>query len=75
MVLLSLARGFSELTGGAFDATVQPLWRLYAAHFAEGRRDGPDPAAIARARALVDYRGVHVAPERIAFARPAWASP
>jgi len=32
--LLAQCRRFGDLTGGAFDVTVQPLWRLYADHFA-----------------------------------------
>ena len=36
--LLSESRRFSVLTGGVFDPTVQPLWQLYAGHFAARRR-------------------------------------
>ena len=38
--LLTEAARFSRLTDGAFDVTVQPLWQLYAEHFA---RPGADP--------------------------------
>ena len=38
VALLAEARSYSERTEGAFDVTVQPLWRLYAAHFARSRR-------------------------------------
>ena len=31
--LLKAALRFSDLTDGAFDPTVQPLWQLYAEHF------------------------------------------
>ena len=60
VTLLADARIYSERTEGAFDVTVQPLWRLYAAHFARPGADpgGPDEAEHARARALVDYRAV-----------------
>jgi FAD:protein FMN transferase len=73
--LLSISSRFSELTGGAFDVTVQPLWQLYAGHFA---RDGADPAgppieAVARTRRLVDWRGVTVEAGRVALARPGMA--
>lgn len=69
--LLSDCRRFSEQTEGAFDATVQPLWRLYAEHFARADADpaGPNEAALARALALVDHDGIVVYPQRIAFAR------
>ena len=33
LALLSECQRFSELSGGAFDVTVQPLWNVYAAHF------------------------------------------
>ena len=73
--LLSESRLYSEMTGGAFDVTVQPLWRLYADHFAEAGADqaGPSAAAIRRALALVDYRAVELDTSRIAFARPGMA--
>lgn len=65
--LLAASRRISERTEGAFDPTVQVLWRLYARHFTlfPGDRQGPPPADIARARHLVDYRRVVVAADRI----------
>ena len=75
VALLAEARVYSERTEGAFDATVQPLWRLHAAHFARPGADarGPAEAEIARARALVDYRAVDIRPGEIRFARPGMA--
>ncbi|WP_038946776.1 FAD:protein FMN transferase, partial [Bradyrhizobium genomosp. III] len=32
--LLATSQHYSTLTGGLFDVTVQPLWDLYASHFA-----------------------------------------
>jgi FAD:protein FMN transferase len=73
--LLGESRHYSRLSGGAFDATVQPLWALYARHFSDhpGSSAGPPAAAIAAARRLVDYRRVSVAAERIGLARPGMA--
>ncbi len=73
--LLSACRRFGDLSGGAFDVTVQPLWRLYADHFAAhpGDENGPDARALERVRALVDYRGVEVTARRISFARKGMA--
>ena len=73
--LLDDCRRFARITGGAFDATVQPLWRLYADHFSREDADpsGPGPAALAQARALVDQRAVAVDPARASFARPGMA--
>jgi thiamine biosynthesis lipoprotein len=55
------------LTGGAFDVTVQPLWQLYAEHFAANPDDshGPSPAELSRACSLVDFRQIEVSPGRI----------
>ncbi len=65
--LLAESRRFSILSGGAFDVTVQPLWQLYAEHFAAhpGDTDGPAEARIAQARALVNQRNILISPERI----------
>jgi len=74
VALLSEAKTIAALTGGAFDPTVQPLWRLYAAHFAAADADpaGPAAEAIDRARALVDHRAVAVDSARISL-RPGMA--
>lgn len=68
--LLSDSEHFSRISGGAFDITVQPLWDLYAAHFARTDADpsGPPPAKIARALARVGHAKVAVTPRRIALA-------
>jgi len=73
--LLSMARAFGELTKGAFDPTVQPLWTLYATHFARpsARSEGPERAAIDNATALVGYGDVSVTAARVAFGRPGMA--
>ena len=70
--VLALAADVSAATGGAFDVTVQPLWQRYAEHFAAA---GADPAgpALTDVLPLVDWRGVTVSVERIAFARPGMA--
>ena len=73
LALLSECQSFSELSGGAFDVTVQPLWNVYAAHFfgsASPSPQGPEPRAIAEALALVDWQGVDIASRRISLARP-----
>lgn len=69
--LLSMARAVGEVTKGAFDPTVQPLWTLYATHFARpsARPEGPERSAIDAATALVDYRDLSVAATRVAFRR------
>lgn len=70
--LLGRAAAVSRATDGVFDVTVQPLWRLYAAHFAWPDADpaGPD---LRKVLPLVDWRGVVVEADRIRFARPGMA--
>lgn len=73
--LLTIGRHWSQRSKGAFDVTVQPLWALHAAHFAQPNADphGPSEHAIETARKLVDWRGVAIVPGRIHFAHPAMA--
>jgi thiamine biosynthesis lipoprotein len=65
---LHFAAQLSDLTSGAFDITVQPLWEL----FAQARLAGtlPAPQAIARTRQLVDYRAVRIEADRVRLDRP-----
>lgn len=69
--LLEEAVAWGRRSEGAFDVTVQPLWQLYAGHFARPGADpaGPPTAAVEAARRLVDYRDLRVSAERISFAR------
>jgi len=72
LTLLSACQRFYELSGGAFDVTVQPLWDLYAAHFfgsASPSPEGPEQSAIERALALVGWAGVEVTSRHVAVAR------
>lgn len=70
--LLSRSAGIHARTGGAFDPTVQPLWNLYAGHFAKPGADpaGPAPKAVAGALARVGFEHMDVGAGKIAFARP-----
>jgi thiamine biosynthesis lipoprotein len=68
---LSAGRQFSELSGGAFDISVQPLWALYAAHFWTGAKSADIDADARRvAEQLVDYRRIDIGSRRIAFGQP-----
>jgi FAD:protein FMN transferase len=73
IAVLREALRIARASDGAFDPTVQPLWRVRFDAARQGRAAEPD--AIARARALVGWRQVHVdeAKRRIAFARPGMA--
>jgi thiamine biosynthesis lipoprotein len=69
--LMSTALGLAAASGGRFDPTIQPLWKLYADHFAAPGGDpaGPDGAVLARVLRRIDYRGVRMEQATIAFDR------
>ena len=75
VVLLRRASLWSRRTVGAFDVTVQPLWRLFQAHFADPAADptGPRRAEVEEVARLVDYRAVDVAAHRITLGAPGMA--
>ncbi|EHK64317.1 FAD:protein FMN transferase [Achromobacter arsenitoxydans] len=72
--LLSESRHYAALTGGLFDPTVQPLWRVYADHFSrpDAAPHGPAQAAVAQALKHVSYKAVNVDTQRIQL-RPGMA--
>lgn len=73
--VVSQALALAQASGGAFDPTVQPLWQAYAELAAGGAlgASGELPAAVAEARALVDWRGVRLEAGGVALARPGMA--
>lgn len=73
--LLSFGLTLSRQSGGAFDPTVQPLYRLYADHFAApgARVAGPSARAIADVLRLVDYGDVEVNADLIRLRRAGMA--
>lgn len=71
LAVLRLAHTVSQRSQGAFDVTVQPLWRVFEAAQQQGRLPAAD--AIASARQQVDWRAVQLSPEAIRLARPGMA--
>ncbi len=71
VALLRTSLRFAEITGGAFDPTVQPLWQLHADHFSSEKpgSDGPSPLQLTEALAKVGYAGLLVGENRIALLR------
>ena len=69
--LLKASLLFADLTGGAFDPTVQPLWQLHADHFASERPDpeGPSPQKLAETLAKVGHGGLLASADRVALTR------
>ena len=73
--VLETSRRVWDLSDGAFDPTVQPLWLAYADHFAKPGADpaGPSPDAVERALALVGLDKVSFNRDRVAFAQAGMA--
>jgi FAD:protein FMN transferase len=73
--LIEESQRLSTLSGGAFDISVQPLWRLYEAHFWSRTDISADIGARARdvASALVDFRSIGGGAAAIGFAQPGMA--
>jgi thiamine biosynthesis lipoprotein len=70
VAVIDASQRLSALSHGAFDITVQPLWRVYEAHFWSRSDIAPDIAARAQdvARTLVDYRRLQSGATRIDLA-------
>lgn len=70
--LLSFSQHVAQLTEGAFDPTVQPLWNLYAAHFSKPDPDpaGPSAASLQDALARIGISAIEVDTRQIRFLKP-----
>ena len=68
VTVLRLAAAVSSLSSGAFDVTVQPIWRLHAEAAAQGR--APGAKALERARSLIGWQDLEVSPRCISLRRP-----
>lgn len=68
--LLSMCVTYHDLTHGAFDPSVQPLWDLYASHFSVPDPDPerPDESRIQLALSRVGLTKIVLASDRIALA-------
>jgi thiamine biosynthesis lipoprotein len=71
VALLEASLRFADLTGGAFDPTVQPLWQLYADHFSSERPEpeGPSPQKLAETMGKVGRSGLLVSGDRVALVK------
>lgn len=68
LATLDLARALRAATGGAFDPTIQPLWRVWAEAGSHGAR--PTEESLAAARALVDLDAVAADAAAVRCQRP-----
>ena len=71
VAVLTLAQRISAASAGAFDVTVQPLWRAWADAHQAGRL--PTAHELQQARRLVGWRGLQLHPDRLQLARPGMA--
>ncbi|MGD9511536.1 MAG: FAD:protein FMN transferase [Geminicoccaceae bacterium] len=71
VAVLDTAAMLSKLSGGAFDVTVQPLWRLHAGAAVQGAR--PSDRLIERTLARVGWQSVDACSRLITFERPGMA--
>jgi len=63
LYVLAFSQQLSMLTAGAFDITVQPLWRTFSLASATGTL--PAPEEIAAAKSLVDWQRLEVSQQRV----------
>ncbi|MEM1295738.1 MAG: FAD:protein FMN transferase [Verrucomicrobiota bacterium] len=68
---LKLCGEVHEMTDGAFDPTVQPLWEVYDAHFGnrQGESEPPPPNLVDEALAKVDFRAVEFSDDSVSFTK------
>jgi len=72
--VLDTCRRMFVLSGGGFDPTIQPLWRLYADTYGEPRAPRPpDASEVAARRALIGFGAVSWDRRRVSFERPGMA--
>jgi len=67
-LLLGRSLAAWEMSGGAFNPALQPLWRHLARHFAEAGAGPPDPREIARALALADPARIELSNREVRLA-------
>ncbi|ATX65593.1 FAD:protein FMN transferase [Roseinatronobacter bogoriensis] len=68
---LGICAAVHTASGGAFDATVQPLWALHARSYAKGH--APREAEIMATLPLVGWDAVQISAAEINFTRPGMA--
>jgi thiamine biosynthesis lipoprotein len=71
VAVLEHAQALARCSGGAFDVTVQPLWRLFRVHADRGAV--PAAGDVDAVRACVGWRGLSVSAAELRLARPGMA--
>jgi len=65
--IFNLSKKYSEMTNGAFDVTVQPLWNIYNKSFTDLGKP-PLNTQISNALKLVDWKSIKVENTKISYA-------
>lgn len=75
VALLGSCQEYWNMSGGAFDPTIQPLWSLYRDHFTlpEADPSGPSTEKISDALHAVGFDGIEFNRNRIVLTRPKMA--
>lgn len=64
--IFNLSKKYSEMTNGAFDVTVQPLWNIYNKSFTDLGKP-PLNTQISNALKLVDWKSIKVEKTKISY--------
>lgn len=64
--IFNLSKKYSEMTNGAFDVTVQPLWNIYNKSFTDLGKP-PSNTQISNALKLVDWKSIKVEKTKISY--------
>ena len=73
LALLNLSKKYAEMTNGAFDVTVQPLWDLYNEAFIKTNKP-PLESEIEKTLSLVDWRSISVSKNLINYEKKGMSS-
>jgi len=73
LALINLSKKYAEMTDGAFDVTVQPLWNLYNEAFIKTNKP-PLESEIEKTLSLVDWRSISVSKNLINYEKEGMSS-
>lgn len=70
--LLSRCKSYTQITNGAFDVTIQPLWKFYENHFANSSAE-LSKKALNDTLELIGSDDIQLSADRISFVKPKMA--
>lgn len=66
--VLRHSQTLAQQSHGAFDVTIQPLWDLHAAAYAQGQR--PSTSQVTQTLTRIGFHNLRISPDRIQFRAP-----